>query len=81
MTTITEVKMPIIITDREDSKTIKINFNENPTNGDIIKAMFPNLELRQSYDLSGLFNILENFQNVTFYEHWWNAPYKGGIDE
>lgn len=37
---------------------------ENPTNGDMIKAMFPNIDT--------------SFSNIIDLNLWWNAPYKGG---
>lgn len=55
----------------------EIDIPENPTNGDIIKALFPNCE----------WFIIESLQSVnvttdpslntqTFDIYWWNAPYK-----
>jgi len=41
-----------------------IVFPKNATNGDIIKALFP--------------NVGRNFMNVIDLNLWWNAPYKAG---
>ena len=48
---------------------------ENPTNGDIIKALFPNgvisygrTRVYYSYYPDGIFD---------FHKNWWDAPYKG----
>ena len=38
------------------------NISENPTNGDMLKAMFPNY-------YQGILSYLENSK-------WWNSPYK-----
>lgn len=52
--------------------------SDNATNGDVIKMMFPNIEVEeQSKDLFIVFNM--DFQGTPFYKAWWNAPYtKGG---
>lgn len=42
-------------------------FPDNPTNGDVIKAMFPNIDT--------------NFSNVIDLNLWWKAPYKDGDTE
>lgn len=49
---------------------------KNPTNGDMIKAMFPNIEMwgesknTLDYSLGGMIHrVLKS---------WWNAPYKKG---
>lgn len=54
---------------------------ENATNGDVIKALFPNAIYTHVNKLSGM-----NFMRVKgldafgfdtdFYDEWWNAPYK-----
>ena len=51
---------------------------ENPTNGDMIKAIFPNLEMwgksknTLDYSLGGMIHrVLKS---------WWNAPYKKESD-
>ena len=43
----------------------------NATNGDMIKAMFPN-EL-----LTSITSTLWWGDNMSFNKDWWNAPYKG----
>ena len=45
---------------------------DNATNGDVIKAMFPNEEIYRhtfGYDLG---------DECSFNENWWNAPYQKG---
>lgn len=46
---------------------------ENATNGDVIKAMFPNIKLEEICEGDIWFNI-DNTITV-FHEEWWNAPY------
>lgn len=43
---------------------------ENPTNGDVIKSLFPN-EL-----LTSITSTLWWGDNMSFNKDWWNAPYK-----
>ncbi len=56
----------------------------NLTNGDMIKAMFPNAETWVEYDSSGdvmRFDIAENSTLECFNLEWWNAPYKESEEE
>lgn len=61
---------------------------DNATNGDVIKAMFPNckdwkakLEDNDGEVYEVHFVQLPNSLTVNKYEEsWWNAPYKGGQD-
>lgn len=50
---------------------------EKPSNGDVIKALFPDTELHLESDYAFLI-----FQIGVYLEdrdgRWWNAPYKGG---
>ena len=47
------------------------------TNGDMIKAMFPNVECRE--DRLGNVFVISSAQlgYIVFRKSWWNAPYKG----
>lgn len=64
-----------------------IKVPDNPTNGDMIKAMFPqynyeeiNYKLRTSEDewkVSSKKVRMHSEQIVDFESDWWNAPYKG----
>ena len=59
---------------------------ENATNGDIIKAMFPHIEISDNCKEYYSVNIedLEKdkaFNTIGFKKGWWNAPYKGGKQE
>ena len=57
-----------------------IPISDNATNGDVIKAMFPNIVVEeQSKDLFIVFNM--DFQGTPFYKTWWNAPYQKGGKE
>ena len=48
---------------------------DNATNGDMIKAMFPN-EL-----LTSITGTLWLGDNMSFNKEWWNAPYQRGGEE
>ena len=53
---------------------------EGATNGDMIKAMFPNCEQKE-YIHNGYFdmyfdNDLKNASYMRVSKYWWNAPYK-----
>ena len=50
----------------------------NLTNGDVIKAMFPNA-LRSDYienDMTTIYLQDKNENEMVVSEDWWNAPYK-----
>lgn len=50
---------------------------ENPTNGDMIRAMFPNINIEEG----SKYVLLESeYDNVAIWNSWWNAPYKKGGD-
>lgn len=58
--------------------------SENPTNGDIFKAMFPDVEYKIIRKLSGCDYIevkLDNINRHQFELDWWNTPYKRGVEE
>jgi len=63
------------------SKCISIPIDENITNGDVIKALFPNA----SVYIDVFNNIHMNFDNdmpeIVYYKEWWNAPYKAESEE
>ena len=50
---------------------------EDCTNGDMIKAMFPNLEYKEDGNSTTLYFDKKIGTIVT--HDWWNAPYKGNI--
>ena len=60
---------------------------ENATNGDMIKALFPNVRIdeRLEENLSTELNIIivKGIDGGTspFYRNWWNAPYKREVEE
>lgn len=45
------------------------------TNGDVIKAMFPNIEIEEIDDELIVAYKLD-VKGTPFYRVWWNAPYK-----
>ena len=51
-------------------------FPDNATNGDVIKAMFPNTTVKDF--CTGIKDVsIEPHHDQCFSESWWNAPYKG----
>jgi hypothetical protein len=57
---------------------------EGATNGDMIKAMFPNAKVRTIYYTYFVEVKLEYHSQydpgLLFDKKWWNAPYKGGCN-
>lgn len=56
---------------------------ESATNGDMIKAMFPNAEIEGIEGLEGLEYVTVSIDWGTSYFalDWWNTPYKIGVKE
>ena len=48
---------------------------DNATNGDVIKALFPNGSQVKG---AGIYIMNDNKSNISYDFDWWNAPYKGG---
>ena len=56
--------------------------NKGMSNGDVIKAMFPYINIRndcEKYYSVNLENLSddESFNTIGIRKEWWNAPYKG----
>lgn len=55
--------------------------SDNATNGDVIKSLFPHIEIKDncdmyySVDIENL-SIDKSLNTVGFKKDWWNAPYK-----
>ena len=56
--------------------TDDLTIPENPTNGDMIKALFPN-QNSDNGDSVALLD-LDGYVINTFPKKWWNAPYERG---
>lgn len=54
-----------------------IFISENATNGDVIKAMFPNIPI----DEDDFFVRKSRHDNTEYWKEWWNAPYKKESEE
>ena len=58
---------------------------DNATNGDVIKAMFPNTEVDDyDYGKDPVIDVygIDDAEYITLRKAWWNAPYqKGGKTE
>ena len=72
------------------AKAVKIGtvIPDDATNGDMIKAMFPNAKIERGlYGIGGTPLICVNLgtgydvSEMSFVEYWWNAPYKGESGE
>lgn len=57
-----------------------IEIPENPTNGDMVKAIFPDTEIEGIGDEGAIQSIAVSIGYGTSYFalDWWNAPYKKG---
>ena len=51
---------------------------DNATNGDVIKAMFPNTSLHIN-EMS--YSVWVGYEEMSFRIDWWNAPYQKGGKE
>ncbi len=59
------------------------------TNGDIIKTMFPNAEIKFMVNLSEMHSVRVKFgdntyncyDDHTFSREWWDAPYMKAVNE
>lgn len=50
--------------------------SEKVTNGDMIKALYPNIEEEHIEDIINIYSLCEH--SVTFDTDWWNSPYAKG---
>ena len=64
-----------------------IQIPQNATNGDVIKAMFPQIEVEHNnsgiHDLMNVYNLDSNkvqFPTPLFTD-WWDAPYKSESED
>ena len=54
-----------------------ISIPENATNGDMIRAMFPNAKIYASQSLKSVNVVTEYGLDAQVFDlSWWNAPYK-----
>lgn len=69
--------------------TDALTIPDNPTNGDMIRAIFPNAEYKHiktmsgidGMEVNGINGLYDNFghwcaRDVFFHDDFWNAPYK-----
>ena len=60
-----------------DKEPTVLTMPDNPTNGDMIKAVFPNFE--EDVTIVSDTILLERYMpycKMQFHRDWWNAPYK-----
>ena len=58
----------------------KIQNPDNATNGDMIKAMFPNIKIHEheKTDICDAYIQIDIWDfSICVSKDWWNAPYKG----
>ena len=65
---------------------IELEIPNNATNGEVIKALFPQAEVKECYkDIYGkphLYRVYKlDIYPTEFTEEFWNAPYKKGENE
>lgn len=51
---------------------------DNATNGDMIKALFPNASRTAENDNYVYIENLDSYIPHEFFSNWWNSPYKRG---
>lgn len=70
-----DLSMELEVLDRQPLVSA-IPISDKMTNGDMIKAMFPNVECRE--DRLGNVFVISDAQlgYIVFRESWWNAPYR-----
>lgn len=54
---------------------------ENPTNGDVIKAVFPDAEIEVYQKLVLVKHTERSIEWVCYLPVWWNAPYNAESGE
>jgi len=61
-------------------KVSAIKIPQNATNGDAIKAIFPNIKIEE---IDNDFLVVRNWdiQGTPFFKVWWNAPYKAESED
>ena len=73
-----------------DSTPTVLTIPDNPTNGDMIKALFPYIEPKFYKNMSDMYTVYikiddkvygDMYNIHTFSTDWWNAPYKRDDEE
>lgn len=68
-----------IIQDNDTSPTV-VTLSDDPTNGGMIKAMFPTIESRLDERTGIMLAKWADGTTKTFKADWWNSPYKRGTE-
>lgn len=81
---INRIDVSTLISHNEKDDTETIFFPRNATNGDVIKAVFPNIEREDNYGDADYY-LLNGKSAYTpkliTFKSWWNAPYKTESEE
>ena len=57
---------------------IALGIPENPTNGDVIEALFPWIKSEKDYENSMVAILVRGHKGYIHFDmEWWNAPWKG----
>lgn len=68
-----------MVNSETDAPTVNaIIIPDNATNGDVIKAMFPDIFVKEDPTNEDLIMVDDLSTYTFFYKKWWNAPYKRG---
>lgn len=70
-----------VCTDCDFYKGKYIRMPDNATNGDVIKAMFPNLKTGADPYIPSVDIYVGGILMMRVDRYWWNAPYKAGDTE
>ncbi len=71
-------------------RILDVPIPDNPTNGDVLKAVFPDVKIKFLGNLQGEYKVLLKFDDNhvdrhlevhTFSGDWWTAPYKREVEE
>ena len=57
------------------NKRPHISIPDGATNGDMIKAMFPNTIAYEDGEIVNVIRLDNELESNVFYTDWWNAPY------
>lgn len=80
METLKEAVNSVLLTDNVGTCQQNVGKkSENVTNGDMIKALYPNIELEVIEDIINVYSLCEH--SVTFDTEWWEKPYRREEEE
>lgn len=75
----TKAHMDMLIAHKDKALKTHLYFN-GATNGDVIKMLFPNIEVYQNVR-SNVHAYIGIVADITAQKEWWNAPYKSESED